>query len=630
MSSRLIASGAKVSVHHGSLAKEARLKAEEDFKAGKLDALVCTSSLELGIDIGDVSDVIQYMSPRQSGRLLQRIGRSGHRIGLVPSGIIFPADEDDLLESVAIAKAARENYTDPEKMESGALDVIAHELAGFCIITDAPVPLASVHGVLSKSPAYAITIEELGKIAESMASARLLSYSPETGQVVKNAGTRNYYFSHLSTIPKSKKYKITNTESNKHIATLDEAFASMLDVGAGFISRGLPWTVTGIHEDEIFVEQSQDLALSPPDWSGDELPVSRKTAFDVAMLRHEIHEGRWAKLSAEFGALKKPYDIDGTFANTGNIVIEARADTAVINTCQGTRINTTIGRCLSLVLGMKSKRQPYIMSDPYRIILKSSRPIKAQDVKAAFLEIGRTMDWVLWSDCSNWGLFRYKLNHVARGMGVLSEDATIGRTLMGLLEKSSVFDETKRTVARQYLDYAGTQEYFAAIEMGEFKVIAEDVKSFSKISEAGLVQIRALELLEPVQPYSTIVESFKRGLLSKMLKFECTYCKKISYYQAAALENRITCQHCKSPLMALVGDSKIKADKKMSKEDRMLSASLIEAYGKRGAWAMTAFGVGPKTAARVLGKLRKDDELFFADLLEAQKQFIRTKKYWSA
>ncbi len=629
LSSRLIASGAKVAVHHGSLAKEVRLKAEDDFKKGRLEALVCTSSLELGIDIGDVSDVIQYMSPRQSGRLLQRVGRSGHRIGLVPSGIIFPADEDDLLESVAIAQAARKNYSDPEKMESGALDVIAHELAGMCLELGEAFNIARAHEILSKSPAYGISIEMLGRAAETLASARLLSYAPETGLVAANAGTRNYYYSHLSTIPKSKKFRITNTESNKHVATLDEAFAATLEVGAGFISRGMPWTVTGMHEDEIFVEQSQDLALSPPDWSGDELPVSAKTAGDVALLRQKMHEGKWIGETAQFGKLEMPYEADGLFASSANIVIEVRADTAVINTCQGTRINTTIGRCLAMTLGMKHKRQPYVISDPYRIIVKSQRPLRAADVKAAFLDSGKNMEWLLWSDCPNWGLFRYNLNHVARGWGVLSEDATMGRAMMGMLEKTPVFDETKRTVARQYLDAAGAAEFYAKVSAGSLHVHAHDVRALSKISGLGLTQVRALELLEPVQPYSSIVESFKKGILSKTLKFECTYCRKISYYEAAKLGNKIVCQHCSSPLVALVGDSRVRAEKKMSKDDRMLSASLIDAYGKRGAWAMTAFGVGPKTAARVLGKLRKDDELFFADLLEAQKQFIRTKKYWS-
>ncbi|MFA5106638.1 MAG: DEAD/DEAH box helicase [Candidatus Micrarchaeia archaeon] len=630
LSSRLIASGAKVAVHHGSLAKEARLKAEDDFRKGRLDALVCTSSLELGIDIGDVTDVIQYMSPRQSGRLLQRIGRSGHRIGLVPSGIILPADEDDLVESVAIAKAARENYTDPEKMESGALDVVAHEITGVCIAREGTVKLEELHSLFSKSPAYGIGIEGLAKAADALAGARLISYSPETGLVAKNAGTRNYYYSHLSTIPKSKKYRITNTESNKQVAMLDEAFAATLEVGAGFISRGIPWVVTGIHEDEIFVEQSQDLALSPPDWSGDELPVSCKIAREVASLREQMGKAAWKKESAQFGSIPEPYKIEGLFAEAKNIVIEARADTAVINTCMGTRINTTIGRCLAIMLGMRHKRQPYVMSDPYRIIIKSPRPLKAADVKDAFLEIGKNAEWLLWSDYSNWGLFRYKLNHVARAFGVLSDDATIGKAMLAMLEKSAVFDETKRAVSRQYLDMEGAQGFYAAVSRGEFIVHAHDTKSFSRISELGLMQVRALELLEPVQPYSTIVDSFRKGILSKMLKFECTYCKKVSYYEAAKLGEKIACQHCKSPLVALVGDSRVRAEKKMSKDERMLSASLIEAYGKRGAWAMTAFGVGPKTAARVLGKLRKEDELFFADLLEAQKQFIRTKKYWSA
>jgi ATP-dependent Lhr-like helicase len=94
-----------VSIHHGSLAKTARITAEQGLKEGELKGLVCTSSLELGIDIGSIDLCIQYMSPRQVTRLIQRVGRSGHKIGRVAKGIIVTMDSDDSLEA-AVAKRA--------------------------------------------------------------------------------------------------------------------------------------------------------------------------------------------------------------------------------------------------------------------------------------------------------------------------------------------------------------------------------------------------------------------------------------------------------------------------------------------------------------------------------------------
>ena len=629
LSSRLIASGAKIAVHHGSLARESRLKAEDDFRAGKLDALVCTSSLELGIDIGDVAQVVQYMSPRQSSRLLQRIGRSGHRIGLVPDGIVMPTDGDDCLEACAIALAAKENFVEAESAESGGLDVIAHQLAGMAL-ENGTTTLRFAHGIFSRSKVYGISEQKLGEIALQLASSRLLSYDSATGLIAKNAGTRNYYFSHLSTIPSIKKFSIVNTENNKHVSTLDEGFVATLDVGSGFISRGVPWLVTGIFEGEIFVQQSSDLSLSPPDWTGDEIPVAKEIAWRVGSLRHAIYAKTFHEKAKALGNVAQPYAVAGLFSSPENIVLEACGDTVIINMCQGTKINTAFGKALASMVGASTGRQPYVVTDPYRVILKLSRPLHAKKIEAiirAMSDIGA----IIRADMSSWGLLRFKLNHVARGFGLLDPDATIGKHLMNLLQNTPVYEEAVRTVTRQYLDVVGAQKLLLDIADGKAILHCSDVSEFSEISRLGIVQVAALELLEPVQPYSSIVESFKKSLLDKHLKFECTYCGKISYHRARELPQKVRCLHCSSPLVALVGEAAKPASKreKMGKDELGLSASLIEAYGRRGALAQAAFGVGPATAARVLKNLRREDELFYADLLEAQKQFIRTKKYWS-
>jgi len=103
-----IGAGIAVRVHHGSLSRELREEAEKEFQEGKLKALICTSSLELGIDIGSVDFIIQYTSPRETTRLVQRVGRSGHTLGGTSRGVILTINTDDILESAVLIQRARE------------------------------------------------------------------------------------------------------------------------------------------------------------------------------------------------------------------------------------------------------------------------------------------------------------------------------------------------------------------------------------------------------------------------------------------------------------------------------------------------------------------------------------------
>ena len=119
---------ASLGVHHGSLSKEVRIQMEDDFKAGVLKGLICTSSLELGIDVGSADFVLQYNSPREVSRLVQRIGRSGHGVGEVSDGLVVATHEDDFAEAAVIARRALAEELEPVLVRQDNIAVLANQV----------------------------------------------------------------------------------------------------------------------------------------------------------------------------------------------------------------------------------------------------------------------------------------------------------------------------------------------------------------------------------------------------------------------------------------------------------------------------------------------------------------------
>jgi len=160
--------------HHSSLSKEVRIRAENDFKEQKLKSIVCTSSLELGIDIGSIDFIIQYMSPRQTSKAIQRVGRSGHELGRVSDGVIISTDIDDTFESAVIAKQGMSEHLEPMKMHENALDVLAHQIVG--ITRDKyRISLDEVYRIVKRAYPYRnLTKEQFMSVCRQLNNLRLI------------------------------------------------------------------------------------------------------------------------------------------------------------------------------------------------------------------------------------------------------------------------------------------------------------------------------------------------------------------------------------------------------------------------------------------------------------------------
>lgn len=268
-----------VSIHHGSLAKPSRLAAERGLKSGELKGLVCTSSLELGIDVGSIDMVIQYMSPRQATRLIQRVGRSGHSIGRIADGIIVAMDSDDTLESLAIANRALKEDLEPVQIPPKPYDVLSHQIAGL-LIKNKRLSFDEIRELFGKAYPYEdLTLEDIEKVLKYMHQRfpRLAWVSFEDGVVLKPRQTKalfEYYFDNLSMIPEEKQFLVIDETTDLSVGVLDEAFmAEFGKPGTKFIIRGSPWVIEHVGEDKVHVKPIDDPSGAIPSWIGEEIPV---------------------------------------------------------------------------------------------------------------------------------------------------------------------------------------------------------------------------------------------------------------------------------------------------------------------------------------------------------------------
>jgi len=318
-----------ISIHHGSLAKPSRIAAERGLKNGELKGLVCTSSLELGIDVGRIDLVIQYMSPRQVTRLIQRVGRSGHRIGRIAEGVIVTMDSDDTLEALAIARRALEEDLEPVEIPPKPYDALAHQIAGL-LLKNRRLEFNEILEIFRNAYPYEdLTIEDVEKILRYMHQRfpRLAWVSFEDKVVLKPRNTKalfEYYFENLSMIPEEKQFLVVDESSDSAIGVLDEAFmAEYGKPGTKFIIRGSPWLILHVSEEKVHVKPVDDPTGAIPSWIGEEIPVPFEIAQEVGSIRGFVEEQMRKGISQEEIAAK----ISEEYPSDKDTVLRALAET---------------------------------------------------------------------------------------------------------------------------------------------------------------------------------------------------------------------------------------------------------------------------------------------------------------
>src|SRR5215469_7515589 len=287
---------ARVAAHHGSLAKEQRLDAEQRLKSGALSAMVATSSLELGIDIGDVGLVCQLGSPRSIAAFLQRVGRSGHSVGGQPKGRLFPISNDDLVECAALIDSANRGELDRLIMPQAPVDVLAQQIAAE--VNAQEWDEGQLFGLIQRAWPYRNLEREtyasvLRMLADGFTTRRgrrgALIHRDEINGVLRGRrGARLTAITSGGTIPDNSDFQVLLEPENVVVGTVNEDFAVESLQGDIFQLGNTAYRIIRVERGVVRVEDAQGQPPTIPFWLGEAPARTDELSQSVSRFRSEI------------------------------------------------------------------------------------------------------------------------------------------------------------------------------------------------------------------------------------------------------------------------------------------------------------------------------------------------------
>lgn len=292
-----------IAAHHGSLSAEHRLRVEKQLRSGQLRAVVCSTSLELGIDIGDVDLVLLLNSPKSVARALQRIGRSGHNLSSVSKGRIIVTNRDDLVECSLLLKAALERHIDRIHIPQNCLDVLSQQIYGMAI--NKTWDLDEMYALLCQSYCYRHLSRKdfMAVIAYLAGEYTDLSMRYIYGKIWRQDNTigrrskmaRVIYMTNIGTIPDTTSIKVKL--GNAIIGTIDENFLESLKPGDVFVLGGHTYTFRYSKGTVATVSDASGRLPTVPSWISEMLPLSFDLSQEILRFRYLLEQQFLAKKS---------------------------------------------------------------------------------------------------------------------------------------------------------------------------------------------------------------------------------------------------------------------------------------------------------------------------------------------
>ncbi|MBR9704179.1 ATP-dependent helicase [Candidatus Pacearchaeota archaeon] len=507
-----------IGAHHSSLSKEHRFDIEERLRKGELKVVVTSTSLEMGIDIGSIDQVILLGSPKSSARALQRIGRSGHKLNDTSNGKFVVLDRDDMVECSILNKQCKERKIDKIRIPKNCLDVLSQQIYGMCI--QKIWNINEMFKMIKKSYCYSdLSREDFMSVISYLSGEYALEhrnvyakiwYDDETKDVGKRGKlARVIYMTNIGTIPEESFVSVeisTGVGKGQRIGMVDEGFLEKLKPGDVFVLGGKKYQFMYTKGMKAYVRGGIKRNPTIPSWFSEMLPLSFESALEIIRFRkllnekfekglsqdeiinfikkfcyvgHHVSKGIYNYFNEQFRYLKIPHE--------NRLLIEkykGDKNYVIFHSLYGRRVNDCLSRAISYLMAQKIGCDIEIgISDNGFYLAGENIPM--EESINFLVENGDKLEKILDEAISKTEVLKRRFRHcAARSLMILrnykGRSKSVGKQqmssffLLSAINKISkdfpILKEARREVLEDLMDIENTSKVLSWIKSGRVKI----------------------------------------------------------------------------------------------------------------------------------------------------------------
>ncbi len=513
----------EIEAHHSSLSREVRLDVENRLKEGRLKAVVSSTSLELGIDIGSIDAVVLLSSPKSVTRLIQRVGRSGHSVWDVSKGYIIVVDRDDMVECTVLAKLARERKLDKIQIPNKPLDILAQHIVGMSL--EKKWKIEEAYRVVKRTYNYRnLTMDEFmtvlrylgGRYGGELESLNVYSkiwLDEVEGVFGRKKSARMIYYLNQGAIPDEAKVKVFTT-NGKYVGDLEEEFVENLYPGDIFVLGGRTFEFIESRGMKIIVRSAEGQRPTVPSWFSEMLPLAHDSALKVGEFRRWVSslikekgiEGaarviaeeyaldmRAARMIAEYVWSQEVYsgrDVPSDRVLLVELWIDRGGGTenVIFHALYGRRVNDALARAFATLLSdmIGYNVRVTVTDNGFMLTVPLGTGLRIAHLRRLVAEAGkRELREVLREALERSEILKRRFRHCAeRSFALLrryrGEETSINRRqfnseillkLAKRLKNFPILDEAYREIMEDYMDVINAEKMLRKLIDGEVRVL---------------------------------------------------------------------------------------------------------------------------------------------------------------